>query len=232
MKLLKILFALTLEIINWIYPLALASVAGLLEAWLLLSIFPAMDTLVLVAILPVIYLLWLLIFICLSAFGTILLFAFVEKPRFLELDIIDDWLLLIKFSPTIISYKTGFFILGFPVFNYIQFSPIALNWLRNLAIRAYSPKVHIGKRSIVIARLQDPDITYIGDNVVIGSGCDIVAHALNTSDGKVKYISEPIIIGNKTTIGGNSRIGMGVKIGKRSGGIRKSRKNSNQNLIL
>ncbi|MEH2065651.1 MAG: HAD-IIIC family phosphatase [Nostoc sp.] len=79
-------------------------------------------------------------------------------------------------------------------------------------MRAYSPKVHIGKRSLVVAWLQDPDLTYIGDNVVIGSECHLVAHATNTSDGKVKYISEPIIIGNKSTIGGNTRIGMGVKI--------------------
>ncbi|MGH7998604.1 MAG: HAD-IIIC family phosphatase [Brasilonema sp.] len=88
-----------------------------------------------------------------------------------------------------------------------------MKWLRNLVIRAYAPEVNIGKQSLVLIWPEDPDLTYVGDNVVIGTECHIVAHATNTtSDGKLRYISEPIIIGNKSTIGGSTRIGMGVKI--------------------
>ncbi|MCP6761073.1 MAG: HAD-IIIC family phosphatase [Fischerella sp. CENA71] len=79
-------------------------------------------------------------------------------------------------------------------------------------MRAYAPKVNIGKKSLVLIWPQDPDLTYVGNNVVIGTECHLVAHAVNTSDGKLRYISEPIVIGNKSTIGGNTRIGMGVKI--------------------
>lgn len=212
MKQLQIFYALILETTNWLYPLGLMLLAGILEAGLISGIFSAIKISVILAIFPFIYLLWLLIFLCLSAFGTTLLFRFGPKPRFIEIDIIHDLPLLIKFSPTIISYRLGMLLLGLPIISYLKLTPSLFKWLQFLAMRAYAPQVHIGKRCTIILWPQDPDLTYIGDNVVIGSGCEIVAHALNTSGTKVKYISEPIIIGNKSTIGGNTRIGMGVKI--------------------
>lgn len=212
MKLLKILFALAIETINWFYPVVLTITAGLLEAKLIFGIFPEINSLVLVALFPIVYLFWLFLFLCLSALGITFLFLFVKKPKFIEINVLEDLPLLIQFSPTIISYRLMLLIVTLPVLNYFQLTPTVLKWLRNLVMRAYSPKVNIGKRSVVVAWLQDPDLTYIGNNVVIGSECHIVAHALNTSNGKVKYISAPITIGNKSTIGGNTRIGMGVKI--------------------
>ncbi|MBW4479485.1 MAG: HAD-IIIC family phosphatase [Tolypothrix brevis GSE-NOS-MK-07-07A] len=212
MKLLKIISALVIETINWFYPLVLIILTGFLEAWLIFSMFPEINTLVLMAIFPILYLFWLFLFLCLSALGTTLVFLFVKKPRFVEIDLLKDLPLLIQISPIINSYRIMLLLDTLPVLNYLKLSPTPLKWLRNLAMRAYSPKVHIGNRSIVVAWLQDPDLTYIGKNVVIGSECHIVAHALNTSEGKVKYISEPITIGDRSTIGGNTRIGMGVKI--------------------
>ncbi|KAB8331116.1 HAD-IIIC family phosphatase [Scytonema tolypothrichoides VB-61278] len=208
----KILFALTIETINWFYPLVLTVIAGLLEAWLIFNMFPEINTLVLVAIFPLLYLFWLFLFLCLSALGTTVLFRFVKKPKFLEANLLEDWQLLIQFSPINISYKLMVLIATFPFLSYFKMTPIPLKWLRNLVMRAYAPEVHIGKQSLVLIWPQDPDLTYIGDNVVIGTECHIVAHAVNTSDGKLRYISEPIVIGNKSTIGGNTRIGMGVKI--------------------
>ncbi|WP_375505631.1 hypothetical protein [uncultured Nostoc sp.] len=99
MKLLKILSALTIETINWFYPLVLTTVTGLLEAWLIFSMFPEINTLVLMAIFPILYLLWLFLFLCLSTLGTTLLFLFVKKPRFVEIDVLEDLPLLIKISP-------------------------------------------------------------------------------------------------------------------------------------
>ncbi|MBW4635648.1 MAG: HAD-IIIC family phosphatase [Iphinoe sp. HA4291-MV1] len=212
-KLITILFALTIETINWFYPLVLTVIAGLLEAWLIFSIFPEINTLVLVAIFPLLYLFWLFLFLCLSALGTTLLFRFVKKPKFIEANILEDWQLLIQFSPINISYKLMVLIPTFPFLNYFKMTPIPLKWLRNLVIRAYAPEVNIGKQSLVLTWPQDPDLTYVGENVVIGLECHIIAHATNTtSNGKLRYISEPIVIGKKSTIGGNTRIGMGVKI--------------------
>ncbi len=212
MKLLQICCALIVDTTNWFYPLALMLLAGALEAGLIFGIFPQVEISTLVATFPFIYLLWLLIFLCVCAVGTALMFRFAPKPRFIEIDIVNDLGLLLKFSPTIISYRIGLLITGLPIVNYFKLTPILLRWIQSLTMRAYAPQVHIGKRCAVVLWPQDPDLTYIGDNVVIGSGCELVAHALNTSGTKVKYISEPIIIGNKSTIGGNTRIGMGVKI--------------------
>ncbi len=212
MKLIKILSALTIDTINWLYPLVLTLIAGVLEGWLILSLFPEISPLVLVAIFPILYFFWLFIFLCLSALGTNFLFLFVRKPKNLEIDILEDLPLLIQFSPTSISYRVLLLISTLPGVDYLKITPITLKWLRNLVMRAYSPKVNIGKRCLIVIWPQDPDLTFIGDNVVIGSECHIVAHAVNRSNGKIKYVSEPIVIGNNSTIGGNTRIGMGVKI--------------------
>ncbi|MBD2567496.1 HAD-IIIC family phosphatase [Anabaena lutea] len=212
MKLIKILSVLIIETIKFLYPLFLVVIAALLDAWMISSIFPEPNTLVIVAIFPILYFFWLLTFISLSALLTKLLFLSVNKPRFSEINVLKDLLLLIKLSPVSISYKLMLLLDTLPLVNYFKLNPTGWKWLRNLVMQAYSPKVHIGKNSVVVTWPQDPDLTYIGNNVVIGSECHLVAHALNTSDGKVKYISEPITIGDRATIGGNSRIGMGVKI--------------------
>lgn len=212
MKLIKILSALTIDTISWLYPVVIIILAGILESWLLLSLFPEMKPLLLVAIFPVIYLLWLFLFLCLSIVGTNLLFLFVRKPKILEFNILEDLLALIKLEPVIISYRLQSLMSTLPFLNYFLLPPNALNWLKNLVIRSYSPEVHIGLGTIVTSWPQDPDLTYIGNNVVIGSKCDLIAHGFNNSGSRGKYFSEPIIIKNNSTIGGNSRIGMGVKI--------------------
>ena len=208
----KIFSALIIDTISWLYPLALCVLSGLLEGWLIFSVFPEIHVTVLVAIFPILYFCWLLLFLCLSALGITVLFLFVKKPKIIEFNPLDHPLLLLQFSPISISYRLMLLVTTLPAVNYFKLSPITLKWMRNFVMQAYSPKTHIGKQSVIVTWSQDPDLTYIGENVVIGSECSIVAHALNTSSGKVKYVSEPIVIGNSSTIGGNSRIGMGVKI--------------------
>ncbi len=217
MKLIKILSALTIDAISWLYPVVIIILAGFLESWLLFSLFSEIKPLVLVATFPLIYLLWLFLFLCLSIVGTKLMFLFVKKPKILEINILEDLLALIQIEPIIISYRLQSLMSTLPFLNYFQLTPNALKWMRNLVMSSYSPEVHIGKLCTIVVWPQDPDLTYIGNNVVIGSKCDLVAHGLNSSGGQVKYFSEPIIIENNSTIGGNSRIGMGVKI--EEGGI-------------
>jgi FkbH-like protein len=212
MKLFKMLAALAIDSINWLYPIMLIILAGFFEAWLISSVFSGITSLTLIAVFPIVYLGWLLLFLCLSTLGTRFLFLFVKKPRVLEFDIFDELPLLIRFSPIVISYRLNLLISTLPFIDYFKLTPITFTWIRNLVMRAYSSEVHIGKRSFVVAWLQDPDLTFIGDNVVIGSECSLIAHAVNTSNGKLKYVTESILIGNNSTIGGNTRIGMGVKI--------------------
>ncbi len=214
MKLIKILSALTIDTISWLYPLVIIIIATVLESWLLFSLFPEIKPLILVTIFPLIYLVWLLLFLSLSLLGTKLLFLLVQKPKIIEFNVLEDLLALIKIEPVIISYRLQTLILTLPGLSYFQLAPNTFKWLRNLVMRSYSPEVHIGKLCTIVTWPQDPDLTYIGNHVVIGSKCDLVAHGLNNSGGQVKYFCEPIIIENNSTIGGNSRIGMGVKIGE------------------
>jgi FkbH-like protein len=212
MKPFKMLAALAIDSLNWIYPLLLIILAGFCEKWLISNIFSEITPLTLITAFPMLYLGWLLLFLCLSALGTSLLSLFVKKPRVLEFDIFDNLPLLLRFSPIIISYRLMLLIGTLPFIDYFKLTPVTFIWMRNLVMRAYSSEVHIGKRSLVVTWSQDPDLTYIGDNVVIGSECSLIAHAVNTSNGKLKYVTEPILIENNSTIGGNTRIGMGVKI--------------------
>jgi FkbH-like protein len=61
----------------------------------------------------------------------------------------------------------------------------------------------------------DPDLTEIGDEVVLGGGSVICAHAVNlVGPRKCVFISAPIHICERVTIGGGARVAMGVTIGK------------------
>ncbi|MCU1263175.1 MAG: hypothetical protein JWO80_6060, partial [Bryobacterales bacterium] len=85
---------------------------------------------------------------------------------------------------------------------------------RDVVLRAFSPSVHIGKPSFILGVLEDPDLTNIGDSVVIGAGSVISGHAVSMrQDGFLVYLSAPVSIGHRVTVGGNSRIAMGSDIG-------------------
>jgi FkbH-like protein len=218
MKVILKLAALAIDVASWLYPLALAGFAGFLTASFTSTILTAIAPSTLIAILPLLYLLWLFIFICLGVLGTTLIFLSFKKPRKLETDLTfpstkEVWRFL-DASRVITLYRFGLLMQRLPGLNYSMLTPIIFQWMNLLVLRAYSPSVHIGKGSLIASRPQDPDLTYIGNHVVIGSGCSIVAHALNTAAGKFKFASEPIEIADYCTIGGDVRLGMGVKVAR------------------
>lgn len=210
----KIFLVLVIEVVSWVYPLLLISIASVLVTLSMSYFFSEMASLSFLMLLPAFYLAWLSTLITLNAISVRIQSWFFSKPKSLEVNPLDMPLQLLQFTLIINSYKIMSLIETLPLIKYLQLVPGSLAWIRNCIMMAYAPKVHIGKRSVVIPLLQDPDLTYIGDNAVIGSNCEIVAHAVNADKGKLKYASEPIIIGNRATIGGNSLIGMGVKIGE------------------
>jgi acetyltransferase-like isoleucine patch superfamily enzyme len=60
----------------------------------------------------------------------------------------------------------------------------------------------------------DPDLLDVGEDVITGAGCVISCHSLtNDSPGRFAYVSARTCIGDRATLGGESRIGMGVSIG-------------------
>ncbi len=81
-------------------------------------------------------------------------------------------------------------------------------------LRSYSPSYSIGPGSVNMGLLYDPDLTEIGERVVIGSGAVVCAHSMSTRpDGSVVYVSAPIRIGDRATIGGEARVALGCVIG-------------------
>src|SRR5262249_40580951 len=82
-----------------------------------------------------------------------------------------------------------------------------------LILRAYSPKLHIGANAW-IGMIADPDITFIGPDVIIGDDCLIIAHSMTRNlEGHIIYQSAPIELGARCTIGGASRIELGASVG-------------------
>lgn len=92
-------------------------------------------------------------------------------------------------------------------------------WGGRLVTRSYSPSMNVGK-GVNLATpnlLVDPDITEIGDNVVMGNGVTVAAHFLKMQpDGKRVYITAPVKIGARTTIGAFSTVSLGCTIGEDS----------------
>lgn len=91
---------------------------------------------------------------------------------------------------------------------------IAIPWVRTLYLLSYSPRTKIGKNVFLPGFLYDPDLIEIGNDVVLGGGCAITAHAFaNLRPDTTVYISAPVRICDRATIGGHSCIGLGVTIG-------------------
>jgi acetyltransferase-like isoleucine patch superfamily enzyme len=81
-------------------------------------------------------------------------------------------------------------------------------------MRAYSPALHLGSGVINLGFLVDPDLTEVGDNTVIGGGSFLVAHAMvPRRNGTLVFMSAPIKIGHRVTLGGGASVAMGCVIG-------------------
>lgn len=84
-----------------------------------------------------------------------------------------------------------------------------------LILYSYSTHVFLGRESQIWGYIYDPELTTIGDRVIIGGGTAISAHSVIVDpDGRLVYTSSPIKIDDRAVIGGECRIGLGVRIGK------------------
>lgn len=107
-------------------------------------------------------------------------------------------------------YRRAMILTRLPLVSMLEQTSI----FRDVVLRAFSPSVHIGKPSFILGVLEDPDLTNIGDSVVVGAGSVISGHAVSMrQDGFLVYLSAPVSIGHRVTVGGNSRIAMGSDIG-------------------
>jgi FkbH-like protein len=83
-----------------------------------------------------------------------------------------------------------------------------------LFLRSYAPSVHVGRNVLNLGRIYDPDLTEIGDNAVLGGHSAVVSHSMVIRhDGATVYVSAPVKIGDRATIGGEARVALGCVIG-------------------
>lgn len=200
-------------ILLWVSPvLGMIITYHLTDLFIPSSHFPISEWAIM--LLPIGYFAWLLVFLSLSASEMMLIGLYFKKPtRFTPTGTYNT--LLQQFTLRYI-YKRMLFLRNVPLFDFLAMVPRPLKFLRILAMRAYSNKVHIGEMAEVVVWPQDPDLTFIGDFVTIGYETTIVAHGGVRDKGKMVFASAPIEIGNQVTIGGSCRINMGVIIGKGS----------------
>jgi FkbH-like protein len=109
-----------------------------------------------------------------------------------------------------VCYRRAAIVAALPLIRVIE----QTRSLRSFVLRAYSPAVHVGKSFICWGYVYDPDLTEIGDYVVIGGRAAVVAHSMAIRQGgEVVYVSAPVKVGDRATIGGESRVALGCVIG-------------------
>ena len=109
-----------------------------------------------------------------------------------------------------IGYRRLGFIASLPLIRILETSRV----LKVLVYRAYSTRFQFGRQFTNMGSLYDPDLTEVGNNVVIGGGAVVEAHAVSVRrDGTRVYVTAPVKLGNGATIGGVSHVPLGCVIG-------------------
>ena len=155
---------------------------------------------------PVLYILWLAGYLALAAFLYRQLGRRWPKPRRVVFG------KGVRMAPAdVMSLMTvGACYQGFAVVHGLPL----VRGFGNRVLRAYSPSVHLGTWVSNWGYLYDPDLTYIGDRVLIGARALVVAHSVTVRpDGASVYVSAPVRIDERVTIGGDSIVSMGCTIG-------------------
>ena len=137
-----------------------------------------------------------------------ILFYKFEKPRHAVIPAQDPKGR--KNTRVVVCYMRGYLVHSLPMVNAISYLP----GIGRLFLLAYAPRVHIGEHTFQAGFLYDPDLTEIGNHAVIGGGTVVSGHSMTIKGpGEYVYVSAKVCIGNAATIGGESRIAMGVSIG-------------------
>jgi hypothetical protein len=184
-------------------------VSALLLAWLCrLAGWEHRSAVFWIAMAPVLYLAWLFLLLGFYVAETSLLALFYTKPRRYHEQ--EPGSTRTAFLISLTLYGRAFFIGSLP------FVPlfICLPGFRWLVLRAYSTRTFLGEGCLLAGYIGDPDLTIIGARVVVGAYTRLIAHSITrTPDGFAVYQTAPIELGPDCTIGGNTLVEMGVKIG-------------------
>ena len=159
---------------------------------------------------PIIYVTWLNSFLIACAIDIQawrLLFGFRKHRRLTTSNGFRDWL---QCMLTLSSYMRERIVWHLPLTQ----SYMGVNGLRHLVLWSGAPSAKIGRGSSLFGLLYDPDLTEIGEHVILGSDSFIVAHSITVNaDGSRVFVTAPVTIGARSLVGGGSRVDLGVQIG-------------------
>src|SRR5262249_26631094 len=139
-----------------------------------------------------------------------LLFINYEKPRYVVAYVGDPK--AIKHARLLFCYARADILRSLPFIHVLAGMPI----MRQLHMLAYAPRWNhsTGLFTTGAGFFYDPDLVDVGKDVITGAGCVISCHSMTTEGpGRFAYMSARTCIGDRVTIGGESRIGMGISIG-------------------
>lgn len=210
----KLVFFALFDFLAWPFTLLLMCAGALPAVYAGLSCYTHLPLPVTLALIPVYYFIWLFSFLVISSLEMSLFGLFLKKPKslvFLE-DMKSTLMAIVLHNIS----KRQRLIWSIPFVEKLLIPTYSLPFIPKLVFGACSlGKIKIGRMSAVYTFPTDADLLEVGNNVVIGVKAMLVSHALKTTaDGKVLYITEPIIIADNVTVGSDSFISMGVKIGK------------------
>jgi hypothetical protein len=156
---------------------------------------------------PSLYLVWLVIFLLFCAKMIAPMGRRHPKPPFATLPGAAPGKFLFVMASTM---RSGI-IFSLPLIPLLEVAP----WGRKLIMMAYSPSTQFGGKVLGSGKVEDPDLTELGDRVVLGAGVAIAAHFwTNLPNGKTFYVTAPVKIGARATIGAYSLVTMGCQIGE------------------
>ncbi len=180
---------------------------GLVHVWGLLTDRSPLRWL---AISPLVYIVWLNTFLIACAIDIQiwrLLFRFEKPRRASTSDTFAGWL---QFQLAVASYLRERVVWSLPLAQ----AYLVVPGLRHLVLLACAPRVSLGHDSVLFGTVYDPDLTDIGEGVIVGAGSSVVAHTVTTTrDGSRVLATAPIVIGPRAVIGGHAHINPGVRIG-------------------
>ena len=164
---------------------------------------------------PILYLVWLILYLAIASAMMSAIGKRFPKPRHLALSTSYRQGIsrhdLGVIASTAYAYSQYAVVKSLPLLSVLE--PTSLLW--PLIYRSYAPALYLGRKVRNWGVLYDPDLTEIGDSVIIGGGAVIAAHSLVARpDGGIVYVSVPVTIGARATIGGEARVALGCVIGE------------------
>ncbi len=157
-----------------------------------------------------VYAAWLIWFLVLTSIETQVhaIYLLYSKPaRASTHEGFRSWLL---FSCSLGLYLRARLILALPLVD----AYLTIPGLRQLVLLSYSLSTRLGKNSLILGYLFDPDLTDVGDDAIIGTGSSIIGHSLTVNcDGSRTLVTSRVFLGARSVIGGAAQIHPGVRIG-------------------